>query len=95
MVDWFGSCLTVKLYKQGMDKQYIQAVANAFFNLHIYANYTTNTIIIIGDAKAIDDAVTLIRNKLNGKILTSCYNMIDHPPFPSSVPGLSQEKENP
>ncbi len=81
MTDWFGACMTVKFYKKGMDKEFLNGLASAFFNLHFYTNYTTNTIVIIGDAKAVDNAISLLRNKLKGKILTSAYSMLEHHAF--------------
>lgn len=84
MVEWFEACLSVKI-KQGLDKEYLKGLASAFFNLHFYASYGTNTIVIIGDSEAIDNAVFLLRNKYKSKILTSCYSAIEYTPFQSHV----------
>lgn len=81
-MNWFETCLTVKLYKKGMDKEMLTGLVSAFVGLHFYANYTNNTIVIIGDSKEVDNAVGILRYKLNGKILTSCYTYI---PFQSSI----------
>jgi hypothetical protein len=91
MANWFESCLSVKLYKKGMDTEMLKGLASAFIGLHFYANYCNNTIIIIGDSKEIDDAVGILRYKLKGKILTSCYSTIPCVHFQSS----KEQKEPP
>lgn len=75
MVNWFESCFMVKLRKKAMTTEQIMGLVRAFVTLHIYANYTTNTIVLVGDSQQIDDLVTLLRYQKK-LISTTSYSII-------------------
>jgi hypothetical protein len=78
-MNWFEACMTVKLNKKDMNRETLEGIASAFLAVHFYTNYTTNTVVLVGDSKEVSNAIDILRYKAQSKrrdIRTSAYSEI-------------------